>query len=173
MAGINKVILVGRVGQDPDVRRFSNGNQVAEFSLATSKEWRDRQSGERKSKTTWHKIKVLNDTLIENVIRPYVNKGSLIGIEGELEVEEWEKDGQKRQATKVSVGAFGGSLYLLGNKDDNGGGDRGSRSRDDDRGSRSSNRNSDNERGQSSGGYRGGFTGDIDDEIPFAPEWRG
>lgn len=167
MAGINKVILVGRVGQDPEVRRFTNGNQVAEFSLATSKEWRDSRTGEKKSKTTWHKVKVLNDTLIEKVIRPYVSKGSLIGIEGELENEEWEKDGQKRQATKISVGAFGGSLHLLGNRDDNGGGDRGSRSRDDDRGSRSSGRYSDNERNQSSGGYGGGFSGDIDDEIPF------
>ncbi|MDR6431248.1 single-stranded DNA-binding protein [Brucella pseudogrignonensis] len=167
MAGINKTILVGRVGQDPEVRRFNSGDQVAEFSLATSKEWRDKNTGERKSKTTWHKIKVLNNSLIENVIRPYVNKGALIGIEGELDNEEWEKDGQKRQATKVVVGAFGGSLYLLGNKDDNGGGDRGSRSRDDDRGSRSSGRNSGTDRNQSSSGYGGGFSGDIDDEIPF------
>lgn len=165
MAGINKVILVGRVGQDPEVRRFNNGNQVAEFSLATSKEWRDRQSGERKSKTTWHKVKVLNDTLIENVIRPYVSKGSLIGIEGELENEEWEKDGQKRQATKVSVGAFGGSIQLLGNKDDNGGGDRGSRSRDDDRVSRSSGRYSGEGRG--SGGQSHSNNFDDDAEIPF------
>ncbi len=103
-------------------------------------------TGERKSKTTWHKIKVLNNSLIENVIRPYVNKGSLIGIEGELDNEEWEKDGQKRQATKVVVGAFGGSLYLLGSKDDNGG-DRNSRGRDDDRGSRSSGRYSNDDRG--------------------------
>ncbi|KAB2752313.1 single-stranded DNA-binding protein [Brucella anthropi] len=171
MAGINKTILVGRVGQDPEVRRFNSGDQVAEFSLATSKEWRDKNTGERKSKTTWHKIKVLNNSLIENVIRPYVNKGSLIGIEGELDNEEWEKDGQKRQATKVVVGAFSGSLYLLGSKDDNGG-DRGSRGRDDDRGSRSSGRYSNDDRGQSSGGYGGGFSRDLDDEIPFAPEWR-
>lgn len=165
MAGINKTILVGRVGQDPEVRRFNSGDQVAEFSLATSKEWRDKNTGERKSKTTWHKVKVLNNSLIENVIRPYVNKGSLIGIEGELDNEEWERDGQKRQATKVVVGAFSGSLYLLGSKDDNAG-DRGSRGRDDDRGSRSAGRysNEDN-RG---GGYQSRSNNfDDDAEIPF------
>ncbi|UVV66710.1 single-stranded DNA-binding protein [Brucella anthropi] len=165
MAGINKTILVGRVGQDPEVRRFNSGDQVAEFSLATSKEWRDKNTGERKSKTTWHKIKVLNNSLIENVIRPYVNKGSLIGIEGELDNEEWEKDGQKRQATKVVVGAFSGSLYLLGSKDDNGG-DRGSRGRDDDRGSRSSGRYSNDD--SRSGGYQSRSNNfDDDAEIPF------
>lgn len=172
MAGINKTLLVGRVGQTPEVRRFNSGDQVAEFSLATSKEWRDKSTGERKSKTTWHKIKVLNNSLIENVIRPYVDKGSLIGIEGELDNEEWEKDGQKRQTTKVVVGAFGGALYLLGSKEDSGGSDRGSRGRDDDRGSRSSGRYSNDDKGQSSGGYGGGFSRDLDDEIPFAPEWR-
>ncbi|MEL4069540.1 single-stranded DNA-binding protein [Ochrobactrum sp. GPK 3] len=171
MAGINKTLLVGRVGQTPEVRRFNSGDQVAEFSLATSKEWRDKSTGERKSKTTWHKIKVLNNSLIENVIRPYVDKGSLIGIEGELDNEEWEKDGQKRQTTKVVVGAFGGALYLLGSKEDSGGSDRGSRSNNNDY-RQSSERRSGGDRSQSSGGYGGGFAREIDDEIPFAPEWR-
>ena len=164
MAGTNVVILRGRVGNDPEVKRFNDGNEIAEFSLATSKTWKDRD-GNRKEKTEWHKIKVLNNSLIENVIRPYVNKGSLIGIEGELDNEEWEKDGQKRQATKVVVGAFSGSLYLLGSKDDNGG-DRGSRGRDDDRGSRSSGRYSNDD--SRSGGYQSRSNNfDDDAEIPF------
>lgn len=152
MAGINKVILVGHLGADPEVRRFQSGDQVAEFSIATSESWKDKNTGERKERIEWHRIKVLNNGLIENVIRPYVNKGSLVGIEGELQTEKWkDQQGNDRYATKIVVSAFRGSLYLLGGRDDNG--DRGSRRRDDDRGSRSSGGYSGNDRNQSSGGY--------------------
>jgi single-strand DNA-binding protein len=167
MAGINKVIIVGRVGNDPETRRFNSGDEMAEFSIATSEQWRDKQTGERKEKTHWHRIKVLNDGLVKNVIRPFVNKGSLIGIEGELQTEEWEKDGKKNYATKVVVTAFRGTLYLLGDKND-GGGDRGSRGRDDDRGSSRSNSggNGGGNSSKSNSGS-GNYSRDLDDDIPF------
>lgn len=165
MAGINKVHLVGRVGNDPETRNFNSGGQVAEFSLATSETWKDKSSGERKEKTQWHKIKVLNEGLIDNVIRRYVNKGDLVGVDGELQYEQWEKDGQKHTTAKIVITAFRGTLYLLGSKEDSqaGGNDRGG-SRRDDRGSDS--------RSQSSGGGRPSSNTLLDDEIPFAPEWR-
>lgn len=149
-------MLTGRVGGDPEVKRFNNGNEVAEFSVATSRSWRDSSTGEKREKTHWHNVKVLNSGLIKNVLRPYVTKGSLITVEGDLENEEWEKDGQKRRATKVVVNAFSGTIHLLGSKDDNGGGDRGSSGR-------SSNYSSNNQ----SGGGNHSSSHDLDDDIPF------
>lgn len=163
MAGINKVLIVGRVGQDPETRSFNSGDEMAEFSVATSEGWRDKNSGERREKTTWHRIKVTNDRLVKNVIRPYVAKGTLIGIEGKLDVEEWEKDGQKRTATKVLVGPYSGDVYLLGNRDDNGGNDRGSSGRSNDQRGGSS---SHGQRQQSSRQSQN-FSQDLDDDIPF------
>lgn len=161
MAGINKVTIVGRVGGEPNIRTFPNGGKVAEFSIATSETWRDKNSGERKEKTQWHNIKVQNERLIDNIVSQYVKKGSLIGVDGQLETEEWEKDGEKRRATKIVVGMFRGEVYLLGSRDDNdGGGNRGSGgggSRNDSRGSG----------GSQGGGYSGGGSGLDDDEIPF------
>lgn len=158
MAGsVNKVILVGRVGQDPETRNIRRNTdfEIAEFSLATSKSWRDRNTGERKEKTEWHKVKVMNDGLVKAVVRPYVKKGSLLYIEGELETESWEdrQSGQKRYATKVAVNSFGGQLSLIGGGD----GERQGGGRRDDRGSN-----------QKSGGSRPGDTSrEIDDDIPF------
>ncbi|WP_336801749.1 single-stranded DNA-binding protein [Kaistia sp. MMO-174] len=169
MAGINKVIIVGRMGGDPEMRTFQSGDQMCEFSVATSDTWRDKQTGERKEKTQWHRIKVLNNSLVKNVIEQYLRKGSLVGVEGELQNEEWEKDGVKRITTKVVVTAFRGTVYLLGSKDDGGGSSGGSSQRS----SASSGGN-----GQSSSSYSGGgrpssgYSADIDDDIPFAPEWR-
>jgi single-strand DNA-binding protein len=168
MAGINKVIIVGRVGKDPETRNFPSGGEMAEFSIATSETWRDKTTGERKEKTEWHNIKILNDGLVKNVVRPYVSKGSLVGIEGELQTEQWEKNGEKRYSTKVVVGAFRGTLYLLGNKDDNGGGSR----RDDDRGNSRSSGGSQGNRPGNGGTGGGSFSHDMDDDIPFAPEFR-
>jgi len=166
MAGINKVIIVGRVGNDPETRSFTNGGEVAEFSVATSDQWKDKETGEKKEKTTWHRIKVLNDGLVKNVIRPFINKGSLIGIEGELTVEEWEKDGQKHYTTKVLVGAFRGTVYLLGDKRD-GGGD--SADRPPNERSRTTSDQGGTRGGEPQGRQdpRGNFSRDIDDDIPF------
>jgi single-strand DNA-binding protein len=161
MAGINKVLIVGRVGQDPETRSFNSGDEMAEFSVATSESWRDKNSGERKEKTQWHRVKVLNDRLVKNVIRQYVNKGSLIGVEGQLETEEWtdKQSGEKRYATKVVVSAYRGDVYLLGSREDNGAGRQESGRRQD---SNSGQRNSGQSSGQSSN-----YSRDLDDEIPF------
>lgn len=165
MAGsVNKVILVGRVGQDPETKNIGRGQdfEIAEFSLATSKTWRDKSSGERKEKTEWHKIKVMNDRLVKGIIRPYVKKGSQLYIEGELETESWEdrNGGGKRYATKIIIGPFGGTLEMLNG---NGNGDRDDDRRDD-RGSRSQGGGQRQSDGSGSGG---GFNSDLDDEIPF------
>ena len=172
MSGINSVVLVGRVGGDPDYRRFQDGNEVCEFSIATSETWKDR-NGERKERTQWHRIKVTNENVIK-IVRDYVRKGDQIGIEGQLEYREWEKDGQKHKMAEVVVKPFSGRLHLLGSKDDNGGGGRGRGGRDD----HGDDRRGDSRGGggnRSGGGYGGGrsnYSRDLDDDIPFAPEWR-
>lgn len=181
MSGINSVVLVGRVGGDPDYRRFQDGNEVCEFSIATSETWKDR-NGERKERTQWHRVKVTNENVIK-IVRDYVRKGDQIGIEGTLEYREWEKDGQKHKMAEVCVKPFSGRLHLLGSKDDSGGRGR-SDSRDDDRrgdsrgsgGSRSGGDYGGRSGGSGGGGYGGGrggnYSRDLDDVIPFAPEWR-
>jgi single-strand DNA-binding protein len=147
--------------------------EIAEFSLATSETWRDRNSGERKEKTEWHKIKIMNDALVKNVVRPYVKKGSMLYIEGKLETESWEdrNGGGKKYATKIVVQGFGGGLQIVSS---NGDGER--RSDSGGNGGRSNN-NSHSGYGSGSSGGRpgnggGGFSHDMDDDIPFAPEFR-
>lgn len=164
MAGMNSVNLVGRVGQDPDFRQFPNGGgSVIEFSLATSETWRDKHSGEKKEKTQWHRIKILNENVIK-IARDYVKKGDLVGIEGTLEYRQWEKDGQKHTMAEIVVGMFNGKLHLLGSSGDGEGRSGGSSRRDDDRGSRGYDRGRD-DRGGSSKASRP--APDYDDDIPF------
>ena len=168
MAGINKVIIVGRVGNDPETRRFQSGDEMAEFSVATSEQWKDKNTGERKERVEWHKVKIMNPGLVKNVVRPYVNKGSLVGIEGELQTEKWkDRDNNDRYTTRVVVSAFRGTIYLLGGKDDGGG----NRSGGDDR--RDSGRSSSNSRGGGNSSSGGGYSTHLDDDIPFRCEWRG
>lgn len=157
MSGINKALIVGRVGKDPEIRSFNDGNKIANFSIATSQTWKDKSSGERKEKTQWHNIAVRNQGTVR-IVEDYVSKGSLVGVFGELETREWEKDGIKRYSTEIVIAPFNGELFLLGGRSD---GDSNSSSRSE---SRSSGLQ------QSSGG--GGYAADLDDTIPFAPEWR-
>ncbi|MDD4616273.1 MAG: single-stranded DNA-binding protein [Alphaproteobacteria bacterium] len=114
MAGsVNKVILIGNLGRDPEVRTFQNGGKVASFSLATSETWKDRTTGERKEKTEWHRISVLNEKLVE-VVERYVKKGSKLFIEGQLETRKYtDKDGQERYTTEVVLRPFRGELTML------------------------------------------------------------
>lgn len=123
MAGsVNKVILIGNLGRDPEIRSFQNGGRVASFSIATSETWKDRTSGERKEKTEWHRISVLNEKLVE-VVERYVKKGSKLYIEGQLETRKYtDKDGQERYTTEVVLRPFRGELTML----DSAGGGRGS-----------------------------------------------
>lgn len=156
MAGINKAILVGRVGADPEIARLNSGDSVAEFSLATSQAWRDKNSGERKEKTQWHRIKIFNQNAVK-VAEQYVKKGDQVGVEGEIQYREWEKDGVKRIATEIVVGAFDGKLHLLGSKNDNNGGNSG--------GSRPSGGGQQQNRQSSQQSNQNNR--DLDDEIPF------
>ena len=101
MAGsVNKVIIIGNVGKDPEIRSFPNGGRVANFSVATSESWKDKNSGERKERTEWHRISVMNDALV-NVVEKYVRKGSKLYVEGKLRTRKWEKDGIERYTTEI------------------------------------------------------------------------
>lgn len=117
MAGsVNKVILVGNVGNEPEIRSFQNGGRVANLSIATSERWNDKASGERKEKTEWHRVSVLNEGLIK-VIENYVNKGSKLYIEGQLETRKWQdQSGQDRYSTEVVLRPYRGELTMLDNR---------------------------------------------------------
>ena len=119
MAGsVNKVILVGNVGKDPEIRRMSNGDPVCSFSIATSESWRDKQSGERKDKTEWHSVVIYNDALAK-VAESYVRKGSKVYLEGQLQTRKWQDQaGNDRYTTEVVLQRFRGELTLLDSKRD-------------------------------------------------------
>jgi single-strand DNA-binding protein len=119
MSSVNKVILVGRVGKDPEIRNMTSGDNVASFTMATSERWKDK-SGEQKEKTQWHNIVSFNQNL-NKVIENYISKGSQIYVEGSLETRKWQdKDGQDKYTTEVVLKAFNGSITLLGSKSESG-----------------------------------------------------
>jgi single-strand DNA-binding protein len=164
MAGVNKVILVGRLGRDPEVRSFQNGGKIVNLRLATSETWLDKQTGERKERTEWHSVSIQNEGLAK-VAEQYLRKGSQVYIEGKLETRKWQdQSGQDRYSTEVVLRAYGGELALLDSRQDGGG--NGGRS--DDRGG-SSGGGQGGGRSSGSGGSTGGkgSPADIDDEIPF------
>ena len=117
MAGsFNRVILCGNVGRDPEIRSTQGGSRIANITLATSEDWTDKSSGERKSKVEWHKISVFNDNIV-GIVERFVKKGSRILIEGQITTRDWtDKDGQKRYSTEINIGRFNGSLVLLDSK---------------------------------------------------------
>lgn len=173
MAGsVNRVILIGRVGDDPDYHKFPSGGEMCTFSLATSETWRD-QNGERREKTSWHKVKVTAEGLVK-IVREYVRKGDLINVIGSIDYETWEKDGKKNYATKIAVKPIGGALNILSSKNGRGDGDSDAGGRRDDRrqdyGSQS--RGGAPSQGARPGSGSTGVSRDLDDDIPFAPEWR-
>lgn len=118
MAGsINKVILVGNLGRDPEVRSSQDGSKVISFSLATSETWKDKVSGERKDKTEWHRIVVFNPNLAE-ICEKYLHKGSKVYLEGQLQTRKWQdQSGADRYTTEIVLGRFRGELVLLDSKD--------------------------------------------------------
>ena len=122
MAGsVNKVILVGNLGRDPEIKSFPSGDRIAEFSVATSERWNDKASGEKKEKTEWHRVVVRNDNLVK-VVENYVKKGSKVYVEGQLQTREWtDQAGQKRYSTEVVIGRFKGEITILDGR--SGGGD--------------------------------------------------
>ena len=171
MAGsVNKVILVGNLGRDPEVRNFQNGGKVCNLRIATSENWKDRNTGERRERTEWHSVAIFQEGLVR-VAEQYLRKGSKVYIEGQLQTRKWQdQNGQDRYSTEVVLQGFGGTLVMLDGRDGGGqgggqgggyGGDQGGYGGGYDQGG---------------GGYGGGNQGggqqstpsrDLDDEIPF------
>ena len=162
MAGsVNKVIIVGNLGRDPEVRTFQGGGKVVNLRIATSESWRDKQSGERKDRTEWHSVAIFNENLAK-IAEQYLRKGATVYIEGQLETRKWQdQSGADRYTTEIVLRQYRGELTLLGGKSDDSGQSRGT---DDQRGGQSS--------GYGAGGRPGGGHNDMDDSIPFCMEWR-
>ena len=174
---INKVILIGRLGRDPEVRNFQNGGKVASMSVATSESWRDRNSGERKERTEWHSVSLQQEGAVK-FAEQYLRKGDLIYVEGQLQTRKWQdQSGQDRYSTEVVVRPYNGSISKLASAGEgsSGGGAGGYDDGYDDggqNGGRGGRRSSGRSGGDGYGaGGRGGHS-DMDDEIPFAPEVR-
>ncbi len=123
MAGsVNKVILVGNLGADPDVRTMNNGGKVCNLSIATSDSWKDKQTGEKREKTEWHRVVIFGDGLVR-VCENYLKKGSKVYIEGSLQTRKWQdRDGNDKYTTEVVVQGFGGTLTMLDSRNQSGGG---------------------------------------------------
>lgn len=117
MAGsVNKVIIVGNLGRDPEIRSMPNGDRVANLSVATSETWKDKASGERKEKTEWHRVTIFNDNIVK-VVESYVKKGSTVYIEGALQTRKWtDQSGVEKYSTEIVVSRFKGELTMLGGK---------------------------------------------------------
>ena len=178
MAGsVNKVILVGNLGADPEVRTFQNGGKVCNLRIATSENWKDRNTGERRERTEWHTVAIFSEPLAR-IAEQYLRKGSKVYLEGQLETRKWQdQSGQDRYSTEVVLRPYRGELTLLDSRQGGGGGDFGGGS-----GGGYGGGNDDGYGGGSGGGYGGGSGGgygggsgggsrgpsrDIDDEIPF------
>ena len=127
MAGsVNKVILVGNLGRDPEIRSLNNGDRVANLRIATSETWRDKATGERKEKTEWHSVVIFNDNIVK-VAENYLKKGSTVYVEGSLQTRKWtDQQGVEKYSTEIVLQRFNGQLTMLGGRNDSqGGGDRG------------------------------------------------
>jgi single-strand DNA-binding protein len=153
---VNKVILVGNLGRDPEVRSFPNGGRVANFSIATSESWKDKNTGERKERTEWHRISVLNDALV-GVVERFLKKGSKVYIEGQLETRKYEKDGRETYTTEVVLRPYRGELTMLDGRSGGGSNDTSSDYSEPQAAAG----------GASGGSFAASSNNDMDDEIPF------
>ena len=144
---LNKVMLIGRLGQDPEVRNTQDGRSLCTFSIATSESWNDKNTGEKREKTEWHRVVVFNEGLV-NIVQQYVKKGSNVFIEGQLQTRKWEdKDGIEKYTTEVVLQGFNSTFKMLDNRNS---------------GSTDNNFSQDNAISDS-----GNFDTEIDDDIPF------
>lgn len=182
MAGsVNKVILVGNLGRDPESRSFQNGGKVVNLRIATSESWKDRNSGERKEKTEWHSVAIFNEGLA-NVAERFLRKGSKVYIEGQLQTRKWQdQNGQDKYSTEIVLQGFNSVLTMLDGPQGGAGGGGGGGSRGGDEwgggdfgggSSGGSSRGGASSGGTSGGGSRGGsmgggFADDLDDDVPF------
>ena len=153
MAGsVNKVILVGNLGRDPEIRTMQSGGRVAQLSLATSESWKDRNSGERREKTEWHRVVIFNENLVQ-VAERFLKKGSKIYVEGQIETRKWQdQSGVEKYTTEIVLRPFRGELTMLDGRGGEGGGDRMERSP---------------AMAGAGEGSRSFQRADLDDEIPF------
>jgi single-strand DNA-binding protein len=174
MAGsVNKVILIGNLGADPEIKSFQNGGKIANIRIATSEQWKDRMTGERKERTEWHNV-VINGEGLVGVVERYLKKGSKVYIEGSLRTRKWQdRDGNDRYTTEVVIAGMGGNLTMLDGAPGGGGGG-GARSGGDwgNGGGSSGGWDQGGSSGGSSGGGSGGgsrppFDDDLDDDVPF------
>ena len=171
MAGsVNKVILIGNLGADPEVRTFQNGGKVCNLRIATSETWKDKNTGERREKTEWHTVAIFSEGLVR-VCEQYLRKGSKVYIEGALQTRKWQdQSGNDRYSTEVVLQGFGGTLVMLDGRSQGGGGDYGGGQQGGYGGGSSSGGDYGGGQqggGQQGGGQQGGGGGNIDDEIPF------
>ena len=180
MAGsVNKVILIGNLGADPEIKSFQNGGKIANIRIATSEQWKDRMTGERKERTEWHNV-VINGEGLVGVVERYLKKGSKVYIEGSLRTRKWQdRDGNDKYTTEVVIAGMGGNLTMLdGAPGGGGGGSRGGGGEDSwgsGGGSGGSSGGGWNQGGGSAGGSSGGGSGggrppfddDLDDDVPF------
>lgn len=154
MAGsVNRVILVGNLGADPEVKSFQNGGKIANLRIATSEDWKDRTTGEKRERTEWHQVTLNSDGLV-SVAERFLRKGSKVYLEGKLQTRKWQdQSGNDRYSTEVVVGGFDGKLVMLdgpkGEPKQGAGSDTGSS-------------------GTSQGGFGGSFGDDLEDDVPFA-----
>ncbi len=111
-ASVNKVILVGNLGTDPEIKNLQSGDKVANFSIATSESWKDKATGERKERTEWHRIVIFNQPLVK-IVEQYLKKGSKVYLEGQLETRSWEQNGEKKYTTEVVMRPFNGEIVML------------------------------------------------------------
>ena len=161
MAGsVNKVIIVGNLGSDPEVRTFPNGGKVCEFSVATSEKWKDKNSGENRERTEWHRISITSEPLVR-VAEQWLKKGSSVYIEGQLETQKWQdQSGNDRYTTKVTMRPYSSQLTMLGNRNDSNNNDGYNSSVE----QSGYDQNSTNIEGT---GDQTNLSNDLDDEIPF------
>jgi single-strand DNA-binding protein len=166
MAGsVNKVILIGNLGKDPEIRRTQDGRPIANLSVATSESWRDKNTGERKEKTEWHRVVIFNEGLCK-IVEQYLKKGSKVYLEGALQTRKWtDKDGHDKYSTEVVLQGFNSSLTMLDGKGGAGGSSGGFDSGDDFGSSGPSGGSPARRPPAMAGG--GGKRDDMDDEIPF------
>ena len=170
MAGsVNKVILIGNLGADPDIKRTQDGRPIANLSIATSESWRDKNSGERREKTEWHRVVIFNEGLCK-IAENYLKKGSKVYIEGQLQTRKWtDQSGQDKYSTEVVLQGFNGNLTMLDGRSEGGGGGGfgggGSSSGGGGGGNYGGGSSGGGDRGGSGGG--GGSSRDLDDDIPF------
>lgn len=152
---VNKVILVGNLGADPEVRNLPNGGMVANLRIATSERWRDRNTGEQRERTEWHRVVIFSEGLVK-VAQNYLRKGSKVYIEGQIQTRKWERDGQDQYTTEIVLQGFNSTLTMLDSRTGEGGGSGG--------GGYSEPRQAENRRPSSQPAFE---PGGMDDDIPF------